>query len=221
MKTIRFGMFETNSSSTHAFGIIRFNRKGPVPEKIEFNKDQEFGWEHRFYDDPNSKFTYLLRIMEDLKYPDFSAAINLITSALKHAGVKEIIYPDIKLISKTGKDEITDKNDVKVQLKQDDGHYGYVDHGNDLSYAFYQENIHPQNNLLRALLTTEDKIQRFILGNSWITTSNDNDGDGYLLPSESIAYEEVAGYLDEDDPEMEEFNKRYEELTEVYDIYFK
>ena len=226
MKKIRYGTFETNSSSTHAFGIVRFNRKGPVPDKIKFIDNIQFGWEQEIYDDPDSKFTYLIQAMSGMKYLDFSVATNLITNALKKAGVEEIIYPDIKVV---GKGNITDP-DAKVKIEnlnvtvkeREDGFGTYIDHGDDLVYAFYNEDkIYPTHSFLRMVLTTEDKIQRFILGESWITTSNDNDGDGYLLPSSDIAYGEISGYYDEDDPEMSEFNKRFKELSDMYDIYFK
>lgn len=56
-RQIRKGAFETNSSSTHAINIYRSNNYN-IPKSIVI-KPGEFGWEHRIYDTPEDKLSYL------------------------------------------------------------------------------------------------------------------------------------------------------------------
>ena len=54
---IRRGVFETNSSSTHAINIYKGSNY-VIPEHIVV-RPGEFGWENDYYDDPVSKLSYL------------------------------------------------------------------------------------------------------------------------------------------------------------------
>lgn len=54
---IRKGVFETNSSSTHAINIYK-GSDYVIPEHITV-RTGDFGWENDYYDDPESKLAYL------------------------------------------------------------------------------------------------------------------------------------------------------------------
>lgn len=63
-RTIRKGLFETNSSSIHCITIgnngENFYEK--LPKKVEFTFG-EFGWEHEIYNDTESKASYLYTLI--------------------------------------------------------------------------------------------------------------------------------------------------------------
>jgi len=56
--SIRRGIFETNSSSTHAMTICTKNTVGKLPETM-VAKAEQFGWEHRVLETPQEKLNYL------------------------------------------------------------------------------------------------------------------------------------------------------------------
>lgn len=62
MITVRQGVFETNSSSTHAIIIAREGTKSY--DKIDF-RIGEFGWECEYYDYPDSKASYFYMLACD------------------------------------------------------------------------------------------------------------------------------------------------------------
>ena len=59
MIQIRQGVFETNSSSTHAISICEFHSNIELPEVVLFETNQDFGWEFEDYTDVYSKANYL------------------------------------------------------------------------------------------------------------------------------------------------------------------
>jgi hypothetical protein len=59
MIQIRQGVFETNSSSTHAISICEYHSNVELPEVVKFESNQEFGWEFENYTDVYSKADYL------------------------------------------------------------------------------------------------------------------------------------------------------------------
>ena len=50
MINIRHGLFETNSSSTHAICIAKKNDGLVIPQSLDFILN-DFGWDERFYYD--------------------------------------------------------------------------------------------------------------------------------------------------------------------------
>jgi hypothetical protein len=59
MIQIRQGVFETNSSSTHAISICEYHSDVKLPEVVKFETNQDFGWEFEDYTDVYSKANYL------------------------------------------------------------------------------------------------------------------------------------------------------------------
>lgn len=221
MITIRKGIFETNSSSTHVITIAKEDFSSNDIKEIKFINGIDFGWNYNKYSDANSKFTYLLIAMSGMKYEDFKRGTDLITKSLKGHGVERIIYPEIKVKEKN-------KNDIIVELKENDPfENSTIDHGTDFVWELYRE---CQSNYYKAywktagdflydVLKDEETIIRFLLDeNSWITTGNDNS-EGYLI---NEAYGFLPDIKGQPVCESEEhFMNVYNELIKTHDVYLK
>lgn len=166
---IRQGVFETNSSSTHAISVAGYypedwNPSYRVPEKIHFALDQEFGWEFETYEDTDSKAAYLWLIICDMHsdakdLDDLKAVREHIENVLYNAGVQEVTF---------------DMGSYKECSWGDDGslyldYPGYIDH----SYEAYD--------FAKALLENDEMLLAYLLdSDSVIGTGNDNsDEDPY------------------------------------------
>lgn len=86
---IRKGVFETNSSSTHAINIFRGYNEKNIPESIVV-RPGEFGWECDTYYDFENKLSYLYTWCLNLMGKD--EAEYKITQALNNLGVKEVEF---------------------------------------------------------------------------------------------------------------------------------
>ena len=64
-RQVRQGVFETNSSSTHAICISKDHIYENLPEHVDFEHG-EFGWECRKYDDVDSRASYLYQAIYDM-----------------------------------------------------------------------------------------------------------------------------------------------------------
>ena len=61
---IRQGVFETNSSSTHAISIIKKSNITEYPDEVRFDKG-DFGWDFEIYFDTSDKASlYIQHISE-------------------------------------------------------------------------------------------------------------------------------------------------------------
>lgn len=142
-KQIRRGVFETNSSSTHAICITKESViEKDFPNHVTFTHG-EFGWETVEYSDLWSKASYLYEAIcccyeEEQK----EEVINNITETLNGYGITCDFEPDRE------------------------GKWSYIDHGSQTI------------DFVEGVLEDEDKLLRYLFGNSFIVTGNDND-DGY------------------------------------------
>lgn len=167
MKTqIRQGVFETNSSSTHAISVASFypedwNISYKIPESIHFSLDQEFGWEFETYEDTDSKAAYLWLIICDMynnyeDLDDLKSIAKHIETVLINAGVKEVTF---------------DMGSYKECTWRDDGsmylyYSGYVDH----SYEAYD--------FAKYLIGNDDMLLSYLLdSDSCVATGNDNSDE--------------------------------------------
>lgn len=163
MKTqIRQGVFETNSSSTHAISVAEFfpedwNISYKVPEKIHFALDQEFGWEIETYDDTESKAAYLWLLICDMynsynDLDDLKSIAKHIETVLINAGVKEVTFD-------MGSYKESWRNDGSLYLE----YPGYIDHSYD-AYEF-----------AKVLIANDDMLLSYLLdSDSCVATGNDN-----------------------------------------------
>ena len=161
---IRQGMFETNSSSTHAICI---GKEGKVdfPKELTFSLDGQFGWEWEIYNDINSKASYLyIAIVDSGSVSDIGENINDTSSKVE------------KISNWLKEDNIKFKFDsINVQF----GFYGaylnipgYIDHGYELI------------DFVNWILESKDHLYSYLFNSSsCICTGNDNEDNDLNIPN--------------------------------------
>ena len=167
---IRQGVFETNSSSTHAISVMSYDKNSLIiPEEICFHLNSEFGWEFRKYNDRWSKADYLWLLICN-KYDKSSDKDKLddikkhIKNVLKNAGVKTVNFETGGYINPSW-----NPNDDNMYMDFD----GYIDHASD-AYGF-----------IDILLNDDELLLSYLFNNtSCIETGNDNS-------------DVVVGYVDD------------------------
>lgn len=163
---VRQGLFETNSSSTHAICIAKkeLNDNYKLPKSIEFGLGG-FGWEIDEYRDIFSKASYLYtgyvevmgskiyreERMKDENYRGYKEC-DVKASLIFKDKIKELL-PDIEC-------EFEDVENTKT--------YYYIDHSEDGIGSFINYVLSSRENLIAYLVND----------NSTIFTGNDNDDDG-------------------------------------------
>jgi hypothetical protein len=170
MIQIRQGVFETNSSSTHAVSIMGYDKNAlNIPDVIEIDLNRDFGWERDVYSDAEDKASYLWMAVNYM-YNDLSQENDLleykefIITTLMDAGVKDVIIHDAEYTNSIYYD--------KPFLSFD----GYIDHPGDLyeMVDLFKEN---PNAMLSYLFDSR----------SIVCTGNDNSDEG-------VEYAEGAEY---------------------------
>ena len=111
---VRDGVFETNSSSTHAFNVFNSTEKYEIPESIHIDlNEHSFGWECDTYYDICNKLAYLCILADD--YADESKGqeqLEKLKALIYAAGVK----------------------DLEIIPAKEGNWNTYVDHGNNATY---------------------------------------------------------------------------------------
>jgi hypothetical protein len=156
MIQIRQGVFETNSSSTHAISICEFRPNTALPEVVMFETNQEFGWEFEDYTDLYSKANYLwLAIC--YKYNNLGEENELIQA-------KATISQYLQCIGVRA--EFEDRRYIESEWCDDKyiDMRGYIDHPGDL-YELVDAVLEDPN-LLYGYLFNSDSV---------VSTGNDND----------------------------------------------
>lgn len=164
---IRQGVFETNSSSTHAISICEFHSNTVLPEVVMFKTNQDFGWEFEDYTDVYSKANYLwLAIC--YKYNTLGQEDELIkvkatiSQYLQCVGVKAE-FEDCKYV------ESKWFSDKYIEME------GYIDHPGDL----YE--------MIDALLEDPNLLYGYLFNdNSMVSTGNDNDDRSVNYANDAI-----------------------------------
>lgn len=152
-RQIRRSVYETNSSSTHAICIAKDGYE--LKDHIDFHTG-EYGWECEEYGDLDNKASYLITaiLLMDKEYAD-----EKLTRLKDILDEYEITYtiPELNVKSyEYGKGK---------HYYYDIG-YDYIDHAGELM------------SWLDDLLSNPDKFFRYLFGDSFIITGNDND-DGF------------------------------------------
>ena len=147
MIKIRQNIFETNSSSVHAMVV----QSAPVNARglTVILAIGEFGWEHEWYQDINSRASYIYTLACDLYGKDF------------YKKFCELLEPYGVVVERDWNNYAKFKNYGGDDYWLDNG---YVDHGGEA-----QE-------FLNKCLDDSDMLVRFIFGEeSFVMTTNDND----------------------------------------------
>jgi len=156
MKTIRQGVFETNSSSSHSLSIRegkwgQLELKPNDEEYIEVEPGQ-FGWEIKWYDDQLSKLRYLLTMvfMTEIDWED----------RLKEDWIEKLEQTEGFRVLNTF---VHRNSGYYLQVIGTNGDEYYIDHQS----CGYES-------LLDFLCSYNTTIEEVILGNATIKTDNDN-----------------------------------------------
>ena len=171
-RTIRRGVFETNSSSTHSV-TIREDIPSPALKVEDDNKVHaefdEFGWEWEHYFTAKSKLSYALTMVveteckrrEDNTIPNFFE-----TEGFK--AINDLIKEKCKC------DGVTVDSEIKVvRHMREDGEYTYIDHDGYIDHQSCED----YNSLQDFLDTYGVTLEQFIFDEHVIlNTGNDNDG---------------------------------------------
>lgn len=160
MIQIRQGVFETNSSSTHAISVVRHvNEQYEIPESIHFGLTGQYGWENNVYHNVSDKANYLW-IATCSQYSSLDDEATLIrikadvTKILNDYGVKHVSFEDADYITSKYNSEQPPYLDID----------GYIDHHSDL-YGWIDEMIEDPELLIGYLFHPH----------SYIHTGNDNN----------------------------------------------
>lgn len=137
MINIRKGLFETNSSSTHAICIGKDNNNLVIPSELTF-KVGEFGWENEVHDDVLTLASYLYTALTSwYGGKELTKHINHIYTLLGHNGCEAtFIEPSVSAWG------ITD---------------GYIDHSEGLN-EFLNKVLSSDKALLRYLFSPDSFI---------------------------------------------------------------
>lgn len=149
MKSIRWGIFETNSSSTHTL-VISNEDDLTIEDRLCFNFG-EFGWEFEEYYTPEERASYLWTYFVYM-YSDYNSSTHTYdySKALEWKDKLEAVLND-----KGIECEFSDP------YKEDTG---YIDHGGELN-GLFESMIEEDNN----------KLMHYLFGRtSVIYTGNDN-----------------------------------------------
>lgn len=150
-RQIRQGCFETNSSSTHAICIAKGDYS--LQNHIDF-KFGEFGWELEEHHSLENKASYLITtIFSGMKKETDKNLEKLKTILDKHNISYSIPEAEIK---------VSNYDNETFEYYYIDG---YIDHSEDAG------------DFIDAVLSDEDKLLRYLFGESMIITGNDNKYD--------------------------------------------
>ena len=149
MKTIRKGIFETNSSSTHAL-VIDTNGSMNIESPLVF-RFGEFGWDFDVYSCPEDRASYLWTYLV-YNYYDYD----------KKSYEKVYEWRD-KLKN------VLESEGIECEFEDPETNdTGYIDHGSELQGLFED-----------MIDNDPDKLMRYLFGaGSTIYTGNDNEDEG-------------------------------------------
>lgn len=161
---IRKGVFETNSSSTHAICISKKDLStAELQGTTVLFECGRFGWEVETYKDIFSRASYLYQAILDLNYDnpkECSEVLNCIYDTLSEYGITCYFKPPT-----------TDSWGFNE---------GYIDHAGD-TREFVESVLHSKKRLIR-----------YLFGDSIIFTGNDNDDEP--LPLDTISEKDYEIY---------------------------
>lgn len=151
---VRRGTFETNSSSTHAICITKSEYRHNSFSHIDFEIG-EFGWENDEYDSLYNKASYLITAILSFDKDEADENLQKLKDILDSNNI-EYTFPELKVDSW----EYEGKKRYYYDIN------GYIDHSGETK------------EFVEAVLSDSDRLFRFLFGDSFIITGNDND-DSY------------------------------------------
>ena len=191
MKTIRRGVFESNSSSTHSIAISKEKVPNVAGRHIYFGAG-EYGWEKGCVEDTAS---YLHTAIVGYSDPaQYEKRINKIKEILDKYGVEYEFEP------------------VKYKKSEYNPDYEYIEFASPNYRWANVDHADGCAELINALLSNEDLLIRYLFGDSCIYTGNDNSDD-----EDSMCYCAEATIWDDNYETIQNPNHD----AEHYDYFFK
>lgn len=205
MKTIRYGIFETNSSSTHAIVIPKEVKEDGYVAYDSLDHDYGFGREEcRLCDNWDEKLAYAYMLLKDNNVAELDTFKNQVIEVWEKLFGNKDYTPTPKdvfnYIDRDGSDGNLTGKDGFLILKERYGNY--VDHAEGLDGTDFIER----------LKTDDEFVKRFIFNrNSYITIGGD-EYRGYNIKTIGFEY---------DYEKEEDFINKLKEYKKDNDVYLK
>lgn len=191
MRTIRRGVFESNSSSTHSIAISKEKIPNVAGRHVYFGAG-EYGWEKGCVGDTAS---YLHTAIVDSSTPaQYEERINKIKEILDRYGVQYEFAP------------------VEYKKSEYNPNYEYIEFASPHYRWASVDHAGECADMINALLSNEDLLIRYLFGDSCIYTGNDNSDD-----EDSMCYCAEATIWDDNYKTIPNPNHD----AEHYDYFFK
>lgn len=205
MRKIRYGIFETNSSSTHAIVVPKEVKEDDYNAYDSLDHDYGFGREEcRLCDSWDEKLAYAYMLLKDNNVEELDTFKNQVIEVWKKLFGNKDYTPTPKdvfnYIDRDGSNGDLTGEDGFLILKERWGNY--IDHACDLE----------NKNILNRLIKDKEFVKRFIFNkNSYITIGGD-EYRGYNIKTIGFEYD----YENEED-----FINKLKEYKKNNDVYLK
>lgn len=205
MRKIRYGIFETNSSSTHAIVVPKEVKEDGYNAYDSLDHDYGFGIEEcRLCDSWDEKLAYAYILLKDNNVAELDTFKNQVIEVWKKLFGNKDYTPTPKdvfnYIDRDGSDGNLTGKDGFLILKERYGNY--IDHACDLE----------NKNILNRLIKDKEFVKRFIFNkNSYITIGGD-EYRGYNIKTIGFEYDydSKGHYINEnlEEPPTDWFDKK-------------
>ena len=205
MRKIRYGIFETNSSSTHAIVVPKEVKEDDYNAYDSLDHDYGFGREEcRLCDSWDEKLAYAYMLLKDNNVEELDTFKNQVIEVWEKLFGNKDYTPTPKdvfnYIDRDGSDGNLTGKDGFLILKERYGNY--IDHACDLE----------NKNILNRLIKDKEFVKRFIFNkNSYITIGGD-EYRGYNIKTIGFEYDydSKGHYINEnlEEPPTDWFDKK-------------
>ena len=205
MRKIRYGIFETNSSSTHAIVIPKEVKEDGYNAYDSLDHDYGFGREEcRLCDNWDEKLAYAYMLLKDNNVEELDIFKNQVIEVWEKLFGNKDYTPTPKdvfnYIDRDGSNGDLTGEDGFLILKERYGNY--VDHACDLE----------NKNILNRLIKDKEFVKRFIFNKDSYITIGGDEYRGYNIKTIGFEYD----YENEED-----FINKLKEYKKNNDVYLK
>ena len=205
MRKIRYGIFETNSSSTHAIVVPKEVKEEGYNAYDSLDHDYGFGREEcRLCDSWDEKLAYAYILLKDNNVAELDTFKNQVIEVWEKLFGNKDYTPTPKdvfnYIDRDGSDGNLTGKDGFLILKERYGNY--IDHACDLE----------NKNILNRLIKDKEFVKRFIFNRDSYITIGGDEYRGYNIKTIGFEYD----YENEED-----FINKLKEYKKNNDVYLK
>lgn len=205
MRKIRYGIFETNSSSTHAIVVPKEVKEDGYNAYDSLDHDYGFGREEcRLCDNWDEKLAYAYMLLKDNNVAELDTFKNQVIEVWEKLFGNKDYTPTPKdvfnYIDRDGSDGNLTGKDGFLILKERYGNY--IDHACDLE----------NKNILNRLIKDKEFVKRFIFNRDSYITIGGDEYRGYNIKTIGFEYD----YENEED-----FINKLKEYKKNNDVYLK